>query len=82
MQQEGVEVMDSAIEWQVPCRNLAGRRRAMHVLAETGTGSVIVMQATGEAAVFTPLEVGRFRGVLRQSIAALGWPVDPDRPLS
>lgn len=65
--------MDSGIEWRVPCRNLDRHRRTLLVLAEMDTGAVILMMPTGEAAVLTPLQVGRLRDCLRQAIIALGW---------
>jgi hypothetical protein len=41
-------------EWTVACRDLAGRRRAVTVVASEG--KVVLMAPPGEAAVLSPLD--------------------------
>lgn len=53
-------------EWAVGCRDIAGRRRDMTVLAQAG--QVVIVSPPGELAVLTPLEVGRLRAALRDAV--------------
>lgn len=55
--------MEIAGEWQVSCRDMAGRRRDVSVFATQG--DVVVVAPPGETAVLSPLEVGRLRAALR-----------------
>ncbi|CCH28585.1 hypothetical protein BN6_12590 [Saccharothrix espanaensis DSM 44229] len=60
-------------EWQVSCRDIASRRRDMTVFVSQG--HVVVTVPPGEAAVLTPLEVGRLRAALRDAVVnASGTP--------
>ena len=56
------------MEWQVNCRDVAGRRRNMAVFVNEG--SVVVVAPPGEAAVLAPLEAGRLRAALREAVVA------------
>ncbi|TWP52474.1 hypothetical protein FKR81_09070 [Lentzea tibetensis] len=53
-------------EWQVSCRDIASRRRDMTVFVSQG--HVVITVPPGEAAVLTPLEVGRLRAALRDAV--------------
>ncbi|WP_199442458.1 hypothetical protein [Umezawaea beigongshangensis] len=53
-------------EWQVSCRDIASRRREMTVFVSQG--HVVITVPPGEAAVLTPLEVGRLRAALRDAV--------------
>jgi hypothetical protein len=53
-------------EWQITCRDIASRRRDMTVFVSQG--HVVVTVPPGEAAVLTPLEVGRLRAALRDAV--------------
>ena len=55
-------------EWQVSCRDIASRRRDMTVFVSQG--HVVVTVPPGEAAVLTPLEVGRLRAALRDAVVS------------
>lgn len=52
-------------EWSVPCRDIAGRKRDLTVLAHSG--QVVLVSPPGELAVLAPLEVGRLRAALRDA---------------
>lgn len=58
--------MSTAKEWQITCRDIASRRRDMTVFVSQG--HVVVTVPPGEAAVLTPLEVGRLRAALRDAV--------------
>ncbi|RKT52964.1 hypothetical protein [Saccharothrix australiensis] len=58
--------MGTGKEWQVSCRDIASRRRDMTVFVSQG--HVVVTVPPGEAAVLTPLEVGRLRAALRDAV--------------
>ncbi|GGP43670.1 hypothetical protein [Saccharothrix coeruleofusca] len=58
--------MSTAKEWQIACRDIASRRRDMTVFVSQG--HVVVTVPPGEAAVLTPLEVGRLRAALRDAV--------------
>lgn len=65
--------MSSGKEWQITCRDIASRRRDMTVFVSQG--HVVVTVPPGEAAVLTPLEVGRLRAALRDAVVnASGTP--------
>ncbi|MFC4001352.1 hypothetical protein ACFS2C_06630 [Prauserella oleivorans] len=63
-------------EWAVPCRDLAGRKRRLTVFA--GEEHVVVVAPPGEAAVLSPLDVGRLRAALRDAVVHLARPRDAD----
>jgi hypothetical protein len=58
--------VSSGKEWQITCRDIASRRRDMTVFVSQG--HVVVTVPPGEAAVLTPLEVGRLRAALRDAV--------------
>ncbi|MFD9738098.1 hypothetical protein [Umezawaea sp. NPDC059074] len=58
--------MSTGKEWQITCRDIASRRRDMTVFVSQG--HVVVTVPPGEAAVLTPLEVGRLRAALRDAV--------------
>ncbi|ATE52781.1 MULTISPECIES: hypothetical protein [Actinosynnema] len=58
--------MSTGKEWQIACRDIASRRRDMTVFVSQG--HVVVTVPPGEAAVLTPLEVGRLRAALRDAV--------------
>lgn len=60
--------MPVAHEWTVACRDLAGRRRSVTVIASEG--KVVLVAPPGEAAVLAPLDVGRLRAALRDAIVS------------
>lgn len=60
--------MPLAHEWTISCRDLAGRRRTVTVMA--GEGKVILTAPPGETAVLAPLDVGRLRAALRDAIVS------------
>ena len=65
--------MNTGKEWQIACRDIASRRRDMTVFVSQG--HVVVTVPPGEAAVLTPLEVGRLRAALRDAVVnASGTP--------
>lgn len=65
--------MSTGKEWQIACRDIASRRRDMTVFVSQG--HVVVTVPPGEAAVLTPLEVGRLRAALRDAVVnASGMP--------
>ncbi|MEU4739684.1 hypothetical protein AB0G02_04355 [Actinosynnema sp. NPDC023658] len=65
--------MSTGKEWQITCRDIASRRRDMTVFVSQG--HVVVTVPPGEAAVLTPLEVGRLRAALRDAVVnASGTP--------
>lgn len=68
--------MPVAREWTVACRDLAGRRRAVTVVASEG--KVVLMAPPGEAAVLSPLDVGRLRAALRDAIVSVEDPANTD----
>lgn len=68
--------MPVAREWTVACRDLAGRRRMVTVVASDG--KVVLMAPPGEAAVFSPLDVGRLRAALREAIVSIEDPANTD----
>lgn len=53
-------------EWSVTCRDIAGRRRDLTILAHAG--QVVLVSPPGELAVLAPLEVGRLRAALRDAV--------------
>jgi hypothetical protein len=53
-------------EWQISCRDIASRRRDMTVFVSQG--HVVITVPPGEAAVLSPLEVGRLRAALRDAV--------------
>ncbi|TNC21168.1 hypothetical protein [Amycolatopsis alkalitolerans] len=57
-------------EWSVSCRDLAGRKRDVTVFISSGR--VVVVAPPGEAAVLEPLDVGRLRAALRDTVVAMG----------
>lgn len=63
-------------EWTIACRDLAGRRRAVTIIATEG--KVVVMAPPGEAAVLAPLEVGKLRAALRDAIVSADDPASLD----
>lgn len=63
-------------EWSIACRDLAGRRRSVTVMASEG--KVVVMAPPGEAAVLSPLDVGRLRAALREAIVTIEDPANTD----
>ncbi len=58
--------MGAKEEWQVTCRDIASRRRDMTVFVSQG--HIVITVPPGEAAVLTPLEVGRLRAALREAV--------------
>lgn len=74
--------MPVAREWSIACRDLAGRRKSVTVLVTEG--KVVLMAPPGEAAVLSPLEVGRLRAALRDAIVSAEDPATlesrPPRP--
>ncbi|MEY8040109.1 MULTISPECIES: hypothetical protein [Saccharopolyspora] len=59
-------LVKTAKKWHVTCRDVAGRRRDMSVFVERG--EVVVVSPPGDAAVLSPLEVGRLRAALRDAV--------------
>lgn len=57
-------------EWAVSCRDLAGRRREVTVMVSSDR--VVLIAPPGEAAVLTPLDVGRLRAALRDAVVRVG----------
>lgn len=57
-------------EWAVSCRDLAGRRREVTVMVSSER--VVLIAPPGEAAVLTPLDVGRLRAALRDAVVRVG----------
>jgi hypothetical protein len=55
-------------EWWITCRDIAGRRRELQVIARRG--QVVLVAPPGETAVLTPLNVGRLRAALRDAVLA------------
>ncbi|MFL6145322.1 MAG: hypothetical protein ACJ72N_26120 [Labedaea sp.] len=53
-------------EWWVPCRDIAGRRRDLQVIARHG--QVVLVAPPGETAILYPLDVGRLRAALRDAV--------------
>jgi hypothetical protein len=53
-------------EWWVSCRDIAGRRRDLQVIARNG--HVVLVAPPGETAILSPLDVGRLRAALRDAI--------------
>lgn len=60
--------MGAKEEWQVSCRDIASLRRDMTVFVSQG--HIVVTVPPGEAAVLTPLEVGRLRAALRDAVVS------------
>ncbi|HEX2290230.1 MAG TPA: hypothetical protein VHH53_08565 [Pseudonocardiaceae bacterium] len=58
--------MSGQREWSVSCRDIAGRRRAVQVIASHG--QVVLVVPPGETAILSPLEVGRLRAALRDAV--------------
>lgn len=58
--------MNSHKEWWVTCRDIAGRRRDVQVIARHG--QVVIVTPPGETAVLSPLDVGRLRAALRDAV--------------
>jgi hypothetical protein len=57
-------------QWVAACRDVAGRRREILVLP-TGDDRVALVFPPGEVAVLEPLQVGRLRAALRDTVLAL-----------
>lgn len=57
-------------EWSISCRDLAGKRRQLTVIASGGR--VLLVAPPGEAAVLEPLDVGRLRATLRDAVVEVG----------
>jgi len=57
-------------QWVTACRDVAGRRREILVLP-TDDDRVALVFPPGEVAVLEPLQVGRLRAALRDSVLAL-----------
>ncbi|HEV2782777.1 MAG TPA: hypothetical protein VGX25_25585 [Actinophytocola sp.] len=53
-------------EWWVTCRDIAGRRRDLQVIARRG--HVVLVAPPGETAILSPLDVGRLRAALRDAV--------------
>jgi hypothetical protein len=53
-------------EWWVTCRDIAGRRRELQIIARQG--QVVLVAPPGETAILSPLEVGRLRAALRDAV--------------
>lgn len=70
--------MPVAREWTVACRDLAGRRRTVTVLVTEG--KVVLMNPPGEAAILSPLDVGRLRAALRDAIVTAEDPATAEGP--
>ncbi|GAB2686517.1 hypothetical protein GCM10027271_56550 [Saccharopolyspora gloriosae] len=64
--------MVSSEQWQVSCRDVAGRRRSMAVYVQQG--NVVVVAPPGETAVLAPLEAGRLRAAIREAVVAAAAP--------
>ncbi|RZS30382.1 hypothetical protein EV193_11780 [Herbihabitans rhizosphaerae] len=58
--------MSSRNEWHISCKDMSGRKRDLQVIA--GAGQVVVVTPPGEAAVLSPLDVGRLRAALRDAV--------------
>lgn len=58
-------IVSSHKEWWVTCRDIAGRRRDLQVIARQG--QVVLVAPPGETAILTPLDVGRLRAALRDA---------------
>ena len=58
--------MSSHKEWWVSCRDIAGRRRDLQVIARQG--QVVLVAPPGETAILSPLDVGRLRAALRDAV--------------
>jgi hypothetical protein len=65
-------------EWWVTCRDIAGRRRDLQVIARKG--QVVLVAPPGETAILTPLDVGRLRAALRDAVVNAAEP-EPEPPL-
>jgi hypothetical protein len=59
-------VVSSHREWWITCRDIAGRRRDLQVIARQG--QVVLVAPPGETAILTPLDVGRLRAALRDAV--------------
>jgi hypothetical protein len=53
-------------EWWIACRDIAGRRQDVQVIARRG--QVVVVTPPGETAILSPLDVGRLRAALRDAV--------------
>ncbi|MEU6129450.1 hypothetical protein ABZ805_09780 [Saccharopolyspora sp. NPDC047091] len=62
-------------QWQVSCRDVAGRRRNMAVYVNQG--NVVVVAPPGETAVLAPLEAGRLRAAIREAVVSAAAPEHP-----
>ncbi len=58
--------MNGQREWSVTCRDIAGRRRSVQVIATYG--HVVLVAPPGETAILSPLDVGRLRAALRDAV--------------
>lgn len=58
--------MSSHKEWWVSCRDIAGRRRDLQIIARQG--QVVLVAPPGETAILSPLDVGRLRAALRDAV--------------
>jgi hypothetical protein len=56
-------------EWSIACRDLAGRRRDVTVFVSSD--KVVLVVPPGEAAVLSPLDVGRLRAALRDAVVVV-----------
>jgi hypothetical protein len=58
--------MNGPREWWVNCRDIAGRRRDVQIIARHG--QVVLVAPPGETAILSPLDVGRLRAALRDAV--------------
>jgi hypothetical protein len=61
-----VVAVSSHREWWITCRDIAGRRRDLQVIARKG--QVVLVAPPGETAILSPLDVGRLRAALRDAV--------------
>ncbi|MFR9730292.1 hypothetical protein ACL03H_13770 [Saccharopolyspora sp. MS10] len=66
-------------QWEISCRDVAGRRRQVGVYVNQG--NVVLVAPPGETAVLAPLEAGRLRAALRDAVVSAATPgrVVPER---
>lgn len=65
-------MIDTANDWAIKCRDLSGKRQELTVF--TSSDRVVLVAPPGETAVLAPLDVGRLRAALRDSVLHLGSP--------
>jgi hypothetical protein len=61
-----VDTVSGHKEWWITCRDIAGRRRDLQVIARNG--QVVLVAPPGETAILSPLDVGRLRAALRDAV--------------